>query len=262
MENTIKALETTLAEQTASIRILETNQSSAAVNAALLENPVAAAALAGRSVTPQPQPSPKNSLAIALTSPQVVSGGGSLSLHASPTHLLHARQLSNMSHLATGLTPLVAHGKQLSTPALTAVSSYGTVSNSAAAAALLAVPMASSGNSFRTSPSRTLLGLRSQQHYTAEELGAETPENMFRAVVSTPPSAPASVGAIHPLPKSRQQLMRSATPSAELLRAVNSGPHQTMAQAHLLAGLEGGRRDSAPGDVLAHSLSSVSPGNT
>lgn len=254
LENHIKTLEITIAEQSGLLRIAQSNQT-------LLES--RSLLTTGRSATPTQQQQQHHHLLAhqqQLSLPTLKSQ--SLSLHASPTHLLHARQLSHLvtpsvSHAhSLANSPVASHGKQLSTPILGYSSAPITLSRP-----IVGPSHASSRTLAALIAQETGYGQQQQQqqqyqaqhelsrHLNATPTRSLSHQNEEQMVLK--PTARHLSG----LHLSTRDLLRSATPSAELMRSVTP----------LQVDINTGRRDSAPGDVLAHTFnihSSVSPGST
>ncbi|TRY75585.1 hypothetical protein TCAL_13347 [Tigriopus californicus] len=245
LENHIKTLEITIAEQSGLLRIAQSNQT-------LLESRNLLSS--GRSATPTNQHLMAHQQQLSL--PTLKSQ--SLSLHASPTHLLHARQLSHLttpsaSHAhSLANSPVASHGKQLSTPALGYSSAPITLSRP-----MVGVSHASSRTLAALIAQETGYGQhqqQQQQHELSRHLNATPTRSLLHQSeeqMLLKPTARHLPG----LHLSTRDLLRSATPSAELMRSVTP----------LQVDINTGRRDSAPGDVLAHTFnihSSVSPGST
>ena len=262
MESVMKTMETTIAEQTAMIRIMQSNQAASAVSAALLNRA-------------QQQ---QNDIVAAAVPPPV---GGNLS--ASPTHLLHSRQLS---HMTTPTSSYLAHSsafhhaKQLSTPVYATPTALRRSRSPAAGlnvtqTDLLRVTPTSS-EVMRISPSQadTLLN-RSTPTSTALLRVTPTQASLLRTaqeeVLRATPSHHHELLNAHnthntmeihrPKPlhlTSKELLRRSATPTAELMR-------RSRTPTAIIDLGSGGRRDSAPGEILAHTLNNTShslPGTT
>ena len=149
---------------------------------------------------------------------------------ASAAAALHARQLSGLtgtptSAAAPGLGHLSLHAKQLSTP----------------------IPIM--GGSLRTPLGQRSPGLAvTQADLLRSALGTPTPASAAQELLRTQATVDVlqKSGATNRAHAQLQrELLRSATPTAELMRSVTPVAAQIGA---------GGRRDSAPGEILASAL--------
>lgn len=147
--------------------------------------------------------------------------------HGNPalSHLLHARQLSHLgTPTSAAHAQLIMHAKQLSSPVT------------------LRTTLTSMG---QRSP-----GLAVNQTDLLKSAMAGGPES---APSDTLRAAALTDGHLRPRPHQHlhlttsRDLLRSATPTADLMRSMTPVSLE-------LTGAAAGRRDSAPGDVLAHSI--------
>lgn len=239
LENVIKTLETSLAEHTAMIRIMHSNQSVAS------SIPPGASALALANAVAQAQEQQQQHHQQQQTLP------------SSPAHLFHSRQLSSSHMLSnTPTSPLVisaattpihsgsVHSRQLSTPA---VLSKSLVTNSdvmrarARSPALAGLSVTQADILRSVTPSELLYASRNNDiQRSSADIRTELlrPQPRHGVLQLTPRELLARTG------NQTSDLIRSATPTADLLRSTTP----------VGIDLNTGRRDSAPGDVLVHSF--------
>ena len=231
MDSIIKSLETTLSEQTAMMRILQSNQSAAAVSNA--QHIIFGATQQQQHQQQQLQEFEASARTLTPTQQQQQ----------------HARQLSHLgvspAAMSAATTPIFSHGKQLSTPAAaTATSTTSDLLRSLALSPMLRPPS--------QSPQPAAAS-------TTELLHRPQPRLSSQLVMAPPPHYP-SVGGegIHRnlsgVQLTPKELLRSATPTADAFR--RSVTPVGLVERLAAAG-PSGRRDSAPGVVLGGSAAST-----
>ena len=231
MDSIIKSLETTLSEQTAMMRILQSNQSAAAVSNA--QHIIFSA-------TQQQQQQQQQQLQEFDVSARTLT----------PTQQQqHARQLSHLgvspAAMSAATTPIFSHGKQLSTPAAaaTATSTTSDLLRSLALSPMLRPPS--------QSPQPAAASTTELLHRPQPRLSSQ--------LVMAPPHYPSAAGeGIHRnlsgVQLTPKELLRSATPTADAFRR-SATPVGLVER--LAASGPSGRRDSAPGVVLGGSAAST-----
>ena len=252
MDAIIKSLETTLSEQTAMMRILQSNQSAAAVsNAQHL--------IFGASQQQQQQqqhqqqhqqqqhpefdiPDSRNLIPTRTLTP---------TQQQQHQQQQHARQLSHLG-VSPGVSPaLFSHGKQLSTPAAATSTAASTTSSdllrSLALSPMLRTPMSHSPQMQAASTAELLHRPQPTRLSSQQLLMGSTPPPMHFPGEGIHISR--NLGGVQLTPK---ELLRSATPTADAFsrRSVTPVGLVERLAASAAAGPQGGRRDSAPGGVV------------
>ena len=228
MDSIIKSLETTLSEQTAMMRILQSNQSAAAVSNAQH-------IIFGATQQQQQQQLQEFDVSARTLTPT--------------QQQQHARQLSHLgvspAAMSAATTPIFSHGKQLSTPAAaaTATSTTSDLLRSLALSPMLRPPS--------QSPQPAAASTTELLHRPQPRLSSQ--------LVMAPPHYPSAAGeGIHRnlsgVQLTPKELLRSATPTADAFRR-SATPVGLVER--LAASGPSGRRDSAPGVVLGGTAAST-----
>ncbi len=277
MENHVKTLETALTEQSAMIRILKSNQSASAISSALAAD--AAAAAAAAAAPPQPTESPTQQL-LNLHQRQLNTAATSPSFLGSPLHLPqstaqsllhpslphHPKQLS-VSAASTpthhGISGGVKQHSRLGVPAAAVAAANPTSASSAAIADYLRAASRSRSPSAGLNVSHADILHANLLSSAASASASDIPHShhlSLRAPAPPPPLTLLGGGSLH-LAQTRQlqqQLrQRSATPTAELMRLGAGGGGLTLPAPLPSAVTAAERRDSAPGNVLAHAMATA-----
>ena len=250
MDAIIKSLETTLSEQTAMMRILQSNQSAAAVSNA--QHLIFGASQQQQQQQQQQQHLPEFEISArtrTLTPTQ-----------QQQQQQAHARQLSHLgvspAAMSAATTPIFSHGKQLSTPATATVATAGNAATSSDLLRSLALspmlrPPSQSPQAVAAAAAASTAELlhRPQPRLSSQLVMGSTPPQQQQHFL-TGEGIPRNLSGVQLTPK---ELLRSATPTADAFRR-SVTPVGLVER--LAASGPSGRRDSAPGVVLGGSAGS------